>query len=62
VADLGDLRNSWALLAPGQSGNPVSPFYDDQIEAWFDGTYHPVLYDRADVEHATVAKLILTPR
>lgn len=61
IADLGDLRNSWGLLAPGQSGQPGSRHYDDQIEAWFKGEYHPMLYAREDVEREAVATLRLVP-
>jgi penicillin G amidase len=59
IADLGDLRNSLGLLAPGNSGRPDSPHYDDQIEAWFKGEYHPMLYAREDVVSGTKMKLWL---
>jgi penicillin amidase len=61
VADLGDLRNSWGLLVPGQSGQPGSKHYDDQIQAWFTGEYHPMLYEREDVERGAQAHLHLVP-
>ena len=61
VADLGDLRNSWGLLVPGQSGQPGSKHYDDQVQAWFEGGYHPMLYEREDVEREAQDRLKLTP-
>ncbi|MGQ9768164.1 MAG: penicillin acylase family protein, partial [Anaerolineae bacterium] len=61
VADLGDLDHCWGCLVPGNSGRPTSPHYDDQIEAWFQGEYHPMLYAREDVERGAVAKLRLNP-
>jgi penicillin amidase len=61
IADLGDLRNSLGVLAPGQSGHPGSPHYDDQIGDWFTQGYHPILYVREDVEQAIEAKLRLEP-
>jgi penicillin amidase len=61
IADLGDLRNSQGLLAPGQSGQPGSKHYDDQVEAWFSGEYHPMLYDLEDVEREAEACLRLVP-
>jgi penicillin amidase len=61
IADLGDLRNSLGVLAPGQSGHPGSAHYDDQIGDWFTQGYHPILYAREDVEQAVEAKLRLEP-
>jgi len=61
IADLGDLRNSVGLLAPGQSGQPGSKHYDDQLQAWFSGEYHPLLYAREDVEREAKARLWLQP-
>jgi penicillin amidase len=61
IADLGNLRNSWGMLSPGQSGQPGSKHYDDQIQDWFDGGYHPMLYDRKDVEEQAQAHLNLLP-
>ena len=44
ISDLGDWRNSLGLLAPGNSGQPGSRHYDDQIKAWFEDGYHPLLF------------------
>jgi penicillin G amidase len=60
IIDLGDLRNSLSLLAPGQSGNPASVNYDNQIKAWFKAGYHPMLYLKQDVEKHTRRKLNLS--
>lgn len=62
VVDLGDLDKSVGLLAPGQSGQPGSPHYDDQIQAWFQGDYHPLLFARAEVERRAQHRLLLLPR
>ncbi len=61
IADLSDLSRCYGLLAPGNSGRPDSPHYDDQVEAWFKGKYHPMLYKREDVERGARRKLILAP-
>ncbi len=61
VADLGDLSRCWGLLVPGQSGQPGNKHYDDQIQAWFTGEYHPMLYNREDVKREARASLHLVP-
>jgi penicillin G amidase len=61
LADLGDLDHCRGLLAPGQSGQPGSPHYDDQIQAWFEGGYHPMLYAQEEVERGAQARLVLRP-
>lgn len=61
IIDLGDLRNSMSVLTPGQSGNPASPYYDDQIAAWYQAGYHPMLFDRQDIEKQAHHRLTLTP-
>ncbi len=59
IADLSDLRNCLGLLAPGNSGRPAGPHYDDQIAAWYAGDYHPMLYAREDVERGARDRLWL---
>ncbi len=61
VVDLADLRHAWGVMIPGQSGHPASLHYDDQINDWFGGIYHPILYERADIEAATKERLELLP-
>jgi penicillin amidase len=61
IADLSDLRRCWGLMAPGQSGQPGSKHYDDQVKAWFKAGYHPMLYAREDVEREAAARLHLLP-
>lgn len=39
VYDLADLDASRFILAPGQSGNPLSPNYANLVERWRDGAY-----------------------
>ncbi len=60
IADLSDLNHCYGLLSPGQSGNPVSPHYDDQIDAWFKQGYHPMVFSREDVEKNAKSKLTIS--
>lgn len=40
VVDLADLNQTFNVVGPGQSGNRLSPWYDDQIVDWTTGGYH----------------------
>jgi penicillin amidase len=62
IIDLKNLENSVSILAPGQSGNPASPHYRDQVQAWFNGSYHPILYHRSEIEKQAKHRLNLLPR
>jgi penicillin G amidase len=59
VVDMGDLSRSVVIVPPGQSENVSSPHYDDLIQAWLDGDYHPMLWTREQVEAAAQYKLDL---
>ncbi len=39
VYDLADLDNSRFMIATGQSGNPLSPYYGNLVDRWRDGEY-----------------------
>lgn len=59
IIDLGDLSRSVAIFPPGQSGVLGSPHYDDLIEPWIRGEYHPMLWTREQVEQEAEGRLIL---
>ncbi|MFE1628027.1 penicillin acylase family protein [Brevibacillus reuszeri] len=40
VVDTSDLTKAYHIVGPGQSGHVKSPWYDDQLPAWVEGTYH----------------------
>jgi len=42
IVSLGDLRESRWIVAPGQSGLPASPHYDDLLARWQSGGYVPM--------------------
>jgi penicillin amidase len=61
VFDLADWDLGLATTAPGQSGQPGSPFYGDQIESWASGDYFPLAFSREAVEQVTEHRLVLRP-
>jgi penicillin amidase len=61
IVDLSDLDASVGVLPTGQSGNPESPHFRDQLELWADGRHHPLPFSRAAVEGHAAARLTLRP-
>ena len=62
VYDLGAPERSVFIISTGQSGNPLSPHYEDYTEPWRDGEYLPMLADRARIEEDALGTLVLKPR
>ncbi len=62
LADTGDWDRAWSVLSPGQSGNPASPNYDDQLDLWLNVRYRPMVFGRETAELATRHRLILQPK
>jgi penicillin amidase len=62
VLDLADWDKGLATSAPGQSGQPGSPHYDDLLPLWARGRYFPLAFSRKKVEEVTRHSLRLTPR
>jgi penicillin amidase len=61
VFDLADWDRGLATSAPGQSGQPGSPHYDDLLTLWQKGEYFPLAFSRAKVEKVTRHRLKLSP-
>lgn len=49
VVDVGNWDAALATNAPGQSGDPRSPFYDNLLENWATEDHFPLLYSKAAV-------------
>lgn len=61
VIDLGDLERSRFALAGGQSGNPLSPHYDDLLAPWLRGEGVPIAWSSAAIEASAVDVMELRP-
>jgi penicillin amidase len=59
IIDLSDWDRSVMTNAPGEAGDPGSKHYDDLIEGWMYGVYHPMPFSRRYVEAATEERFIL---
>ena len=49
------------VLPGGQSGNPLSPHYDDQLALWRQGKAFAMPWTREEVDAAAVARLKIEP-
>ena len=61
VVDLGDLEASRWVLPGGQSGDPSSPHYDDQLEVFLSGGAIPIPWSPAAVAAATRTTVTIRP-
>jgi penicillin amidase len=61
LADLSADGQTRGVNTAGNSGNPASPHYADQLPDWLAGRYHPLWMDRADVDQHAEGTLRLLP-
>jgi len=54
--DLADLDHSFANLATGESGQPLSSHYKDQWDAYYAGRSFPMQYGKVDAKNVLVLK------
>lgn len=61
VIEAGEWDTARFVLPGGQSGNPFSPWSDDQLPLWTRGGAITIAYSADAVEAATRHELVLTP-
>ena len=61
VVDVGNWDAARMTNAPGQSGDPRSPFYDNLLENWATESHVPMLFSREKIEESAVLTIKLTP-
>ncbi|NLE73875.1 MAG: penicillin acylase family protein [Actinobacteria bacterium] len=61
VCDLACGGKAWGILAPGQSGWPGSPHFDDGVVGWFAGRLRPLVRERRDVQRHEESRMELLP-
>ncbi len=61
VLDVGNWDAAEMTNAPGQSGDPRSPFYANLLEGWANDRSFPLLYSRAALDGHTVRVIRLSP-
>jgi penicillin amidase len=55
IVNTGDWDAAVGTNAPGQSGNPESPFYSNLFEPWAKDQYFPVFYSRTKIDSVAVS-------
>lgn len=61
IVDVGAWEATRSIIPTGQSGQPFSPHYDDQIEPWLAVEYHSLPFSPIPVREAARHTLTLTP-
>lgn len=60
LIDFKDPSTSWGILPTGNSGNPQSPYYEDQAEMFLQGKYRKQLMNKSDIMKESIGKIIFT--
>jgi acyl-homoserine lactone acylase PvdQ len=50
---------AWANFPMGNVGDPASPHFDDELDAWVEGSYEKLLFERAEIEAAEERRVVL---
>ncbi len=61
LIDYSDLSTSISILPSGNSGNPASPHYDDQVKRYLKGVYRPINFTLEQVKKDTAHIITLLP-
>ncbi len=61
IANLGDLNQTLAMIAPGQSGQLGSPHYGDLISPWLNGRYFQIAWEEETAVSHTLHLLPTKP-
>jgi penicillin amidase len=61
IVDFSDVENSLSILPTGQSGNPFSKFYKDQVNLYNEGKFRKMKMNKEEIIN-TSTKLIFTPK
>jgi penicillin amidase len=61
IIDFGNKDDRFSVNPTGQSGHPLSPYYDDQAELFGPGGKRREYLDRKDVEKMKIGRTVLKP-
>jgi len=61
IVDMSDFGKSVSMNSTGQGGNPGNPWYGSMILPWAKVQYHPMPWNREQVEAGAAHRLVLNP-
>lgn len=61
IVDTGDWDKAVMINAPGQSGDPASPYYQNLFSLWANDQYFPAYYSKEKIKTVTKERLLLQP-
>jgi len=61
IVSTGNWDSAVGTNAPGQSGDPESPFYDNLYKDWAEDVYFPMFFSREKIESALHKKTLMIP-
>ena len=62
IVDLSDFSNSLTIHTTGQVGIPLHKHYGDMIPSWQEVKYHPLLWEKGEIEENREGLLTLEPK
>lgn len=62
IVDLSDFSNSLSIHTTGQVGIPFHKHYADMIAPWQEVRYHPLIWEKDEIEENREGLLILEPK
>ena len=62
MIDTGNWDNSFATNSPGQSGDPMSKFYDNLYEDWANDVYFPLLFSKSKILKNLSKRTVFKPK
>ena len=62
VIDFSDIENSTSILPTGQSGNPLSKHYKDQVDQYVKGEFRKMMMNQQEIESVSKDVLVLEPK
>lgn len=61
IVDTGDWDKAVMINTPGQSGDPLSPYYKNLFNLWANDQYFPAYFSKDKIKKVTTERILLQP-